>query len=159
MFSTLGKVVSVVLIPQPVYQYVWSPRYIDAPICGMRIRMPTACATTTENTTSDDANFNVTTLVDTAGDAVERYVYSPYGVLTVYDATWANIRSDSSYAVEYTYTGRRLDLETGLYYYRHRMYHSQLGRFVSRDPVGYSDPRENCSYVRGRPKTNCEPRP
>ena len=39
-----------------------------------------------------DANFNVTTLVDTGGDALERYVYSPYGVLTIYDATWSNIR-------------------------------------------------------------------
>ena len=25
----------------------------------------------------DDANFNVTAIVDTAGDALERYVYSP----------------------------------------------------------------------------------
>jgi len=45
----------------------------------------------------DDANFNVTTIVDTGSDALERYVYSPYGVLTIYDATWSNIRSDSSY--------------------------------------------------------------
>ena len=59
-----------------------------------------------------DANFNVTTLVNTGGDAVERYVYSPYGVLTIYDATWANIRSASSYANAYTYTGRQLDTET-----------------------------------------------
>ncbi len=38
-----------------------------------------------------DANFNVTTLVNTGGNALERYVYSPYGVLTIYDATWANL--------------------------------------------------------------------
>ncbi len=42
-----------------------------------------------------DANFNVTTLVDTAGDAIERYVHSPY------DATWSNIRSSSIYDNEY----------------------------------------------------------
>jgi RHS repeat-associated protein len=84
-----------------------------------------------------DANFNITTLVNTAGDAVERYVYTPYGVLTVYDATWANIRSTSSYANAYTYAGRQLDAETGLYYYRSRVYAAQLGRFVSRDPVHY----------------------
>ena len=76
-----------------------------------------------------DANFNVTTLVDTGGDALERYVYSPYGVLTIYDATWSNTRSTSSYANAYTYTGRYWDAETGLYYYRHRMYHALLGRF------------------------------
>ena len=45
--------------------------------------------------------------------------------------------SASSYANVYTYTGRQLDTETGLYYYRHRMYHAQLGRFCSRDPIGY----------------------
>ncbi len=50
---------------QPQYQYVWSPRYIDAPVLR------------DENTDADglcddgriyylgDANFNVTTLVDT----------------------------------------------------------------------------------------------
>ena len=98
---------------QPQYQYVWSPRYIDAPVLR------------DENTDADglcdderiyylgDANFNVTTLVNTGGDALERYVYSPYGVLTIYDATWANIRSSSSYANVYTYTGRQLDVETG----------------------------------------------
>ena len=61
-----------------------------------------------------DANFNITTLVNTGGDALERYVYSPYGVLTIYDATWSNIRSTSSYANAYTYMlSRRLsEIET-----------------------------------------------
>jgi RHS repeat-associated protein len=123
---------------QPQYQYVWSQRYIDAPVLR------------DENTDADgacdaqrvyylgDANFNVTTLVDTGGAAVERYIYSPYGVLTIHDATWSNIRSASSYDIAYTYTGRRLDGETGLYYYRHRVYHARLGRFGSRDPIGYA---------------------
>jgi RHS repeat-associated protein len=75
----------------------------------------------------------VTTLVNTGGDALERYVYSPYGVLTIYDATWANVRSASSYANAYTYTGRQLDTETGLFYYRARFYAAQLGRFLARD--------------------------
>jgi len=35
------------------------------------------------------------------------------------------------------YTGRELDPETGLYYYRNRYYGAELGRFVSRDPIGY----------------------
>jgi RHS repeat-associated protein len=68
---------------------------------------------------------------------VERYVYSPYGVVTIYDATWTNTRSESSYANVTLYTGRELDSETGLYYYRNRYYSAELGRFVSRDPIGY----------------------
>jgi len=70
---------------------------------------------------------------------VERYVYSPYGVLTIHDATWSNIRSASSYANAYTYTGRQLDTETGLYHYQARFLHAHLGTFVVRDPL-YSDP-------------------
>ena len=36
-----------------------------------------------------------------------------------------------------TYTGRRRDDETGLFYYRNRYYHAELGRFVTRDPIEY----------------------
>ena len=104
-----------------------------------------------------DANFNVTTLVNTGGDALERYVYSPYGVLTIYDATWANVRSTSSYANAYTYTGRQLDSETGLYYYRARFYAAQLGRFGSRDPIGYGDGYNFFAYVTNRPVAATDP--
>ena len=38
----------------------------------------------------------------------------------------------------YTFTGRRLDDESGIYYYRNRYYHAQMGRFVNRDPIRYS---------------------
>ena len=56
---------------------VWSQRHIDAPVLR------------DENTDADgtcdndriyyfgDATFNVTTLIDFAGDAIERYTYSP----------------------------------------------------------------------------------
>jgi RHS repeat-associated protein len=126
---------------QPQYQYVWSQRYIDAPILRDK-------NTDTDGLCDDerlyylgDANFNITTLVDTSGDALERYVYTPYGVPTIYDATWSNVRSTSTYSNSYTYTGRQLDAETGLYLYRQRTYHGQLGRFLARDPIGYQGVR------------------
>ena len=117
----------------PNYQYVWSPRYVDAVVLR------------DENTDQDslcddarlyyvaDANFNVTALVDTAGDAVERYLYSPYGSVTIYDGTWTNTRASSGYANAVLYTGREYDPETGLYQYRNRYYSAELGRFASRD--------------------------
>jgi RHS repeat-associated protein len=37
------------------------------------------------------------------------------------------------------FTGRRLDPETELYYFRMRMYCSAIGSFISRDPNGYVD--------------------
>ena len=39
----------------------------------------------------------------------------------------------------YMFTGRRYDLETGLYYYRARYYNPQIGRFLQTDPIGYGD--------------------
>ena len=68
---------------QPKYQFIWSPRYIDS----LDLR--------DENTDTNglcdngriyyltDANMNVTSLVDINGDALERYIYDPYGRLTI----------------------------------------------------------------------------
>jgi RHS repeat-associated protein len=120
---------------QPKYQYVWSPRYIDSAVLRDK-------NTDTDGTCDDerlyflnDANFNVTTLVDTNGDAVERYLYDAYGKVTMFDGSWANVRSASSYANVVLYTGRERDAETGLYHYRHRSLLAELGRFASRDPI------------------------
>jgi RHS repeat-associated protein len=41
----------------------------------------------------------------------------------------------------YSYTGTQWDVETSGYYYRHRIYHALLGRFVSRDPSATGDTR------------------
>ncbi len=92
--------------------------------------------------------FHVQALTDGAGAIVEGYQYDAYGRQTVFtnaggDAQW--FTSDDTSAVAgasalgnpYMYTGRRFDPETGLFYYRARYFSSELGRFVSRDPIGY----------------------
>ena len=38
----------------------------------------------------------------------------------------------------FSYTGRELDTESGLYYYRARYYDSNTGRFLSEDPIGFN---------------------
>ncbi|MBN8542209.1 MAG: RHS repeat-associated core domain-containing protein [Deltaproteobacteria bacterium] len=38
--------------------------------------------------------------------------------------------------VTYGFTGRELDVETGLYYYRARSYDPQSARFLTKDPIG-----------------------
>ena len=65
----------------------------------------------------DDANFNVTAPGRTpTGAVVERYVYDAYGLATICDGPPGRSRLAPSTTV--LYTGRDLDPETGLYFYR-----------------------------------------
>ncbi len=143
---------------QPKHQFVWSQRYIDAAVLRDENAGANGLCDDDRLYYVNDANFNVTALLDTAGDALERYVYSPYGVATIYDATWTNTRSTSSYANVTLYTGRELDPETGLYSYRNRYYSAELGRFVSRDRIGDEGGDVNLyCYVGNRPIGSVDP--
>jgi RHS repeat-associated protein len=75
---------------------------------------------------------------------VEKVKYDPYGQPTFStdagaDATWwtndDTTDTSSSIGNTLTFQGRRLDTETGLYYFRNRYYSPTLGRFVQRDPL------------------------
>jgi len=100
-----------------------------------------------------DANFNTTALVERSdGTVVERYVYDPYGKVTIYDddwsdtVTWANSKKNA-----YLYSGYRYDHESRLYHVRHRSYHPTLGRWMQRDRIGYADGMGLYEYVRSTP--------
>jgi len=58
---------------------------------------------------------------------------------------------------ELRFTGRRTDPETGLQLNRNRFYHQQLGRWVSRDPIGYDGGINLYEYVGGRPVGRVDP--
>ena len=62
------------------------------------------------------------------------------------------------FANETLYTGRRLDPESGLYYYRNRYYGSALGRLGSRDPIDCSGSRWNLyEYAVSNPHRYLDP--
>jgi RHS repeat-associated protein len=103
-----------------------------------------------------DAGCNVTALVTAAGTVVERYAYDPYGQPIFHDGSWGS-RSTSSYGNAILYAGYCYDAETGFYHVRNRMYHAQLGRWVTRDPLGYVDGMGLYEYCGTNPLLNSDP--
>ncbi len=97
----------------------------------------------------------------------KRYAYTPYGEVTVLHgavdadgsvAEWTEDTGGSDIGNEFLYTGRRLDPLAGLYQYRYRYYHAQLGRFVTRDPIGYrGSPYNLYEYVHSKPAILTDP--
>src|SRR5690606_22762685 len=57
----------------------------------------------------------------------------------------------------YTFTGRRLDDETLLMYYRARTYNSLEGRFKQLDPVGFTEDWNLFEYVASQPLQRTDP--
>jgi RHS repeat-associated protein len=98
-----------------------------------------------------DGNFNVTALAGTDGAVLERYAYDAYGQPRVYDPDWSPRIYGSSYANAILFCGYFRDAETGLYHVRHRYYHPGLGRWLSRDPIGYVDGMNVYEYCAGMP--------
>ena len=55
------------------------------------------------------------------------------------------------------YAGRDFDSEDGLHYNRHRFYDSNVGRFISGDPTGFSGGINFYHYVGNSPVGNVDP--
>jgi RHS repeat-associated protein len=85
-----------------------------------------------------NALFSVSALTNEAGVPVEYYSYDAYGKAAVTNGA-GNPILHSAVGNPFLFTGRQLDEETGLYYYRARYYDSDKGRFLQRDPLGYVD--------------------
>jgi RHS repeat-associated protein len=99
--------------------------------------------------------WSVHALTDAVGDVVERYTYDAYGALTVMDPLFVPL-SSAPFAY-FTFTGREYDAETGLYHYRARTYGAALGRFYSRDPLGYVDGMNLFQYAISNPSRWLDP--
>ncbi len=76
-----------------------------------------------------DANWNVVAVTNLTGAVQERYKYDAFGKRTA--------TMNSSVDFDRGFTGQVYDKETGLMLYRNRYYSTELGRFVSRDPILY----------------------
>ncbi|QOV92115.1 RHS repeat-associated core domain-containing protein [Humisphaera borealis] len=102
-----------------------------------------------------DANHNVTALVNTSGTVQQRFVYDPYGVATVLDASWSG--TTDGYNWHYRHQGTRWEFNAELYDVRNRFYSPTLMRWMQEDPAGYVDGASLLQYVGGNPIAFVDP--
>jgi RHS repeat-associated protein len=76
-----------------------------------------------------DGLGSITDLTSSTGTIAQSYLYDSFGQIITVTSGLEN---------PYTYTGRELDDESGLYFYRARYYDPAIGRFINEDPFpGY----------------------
>ncbi len=133
-FSAAGQVLEEQVGGVTQARNVWSPVYVNALV--LRDQSSEGDGDLDQRLyVMQDANWNVTGLVDTTGAVVERYVYSPYGVATVLAPDWS-ARGSSDYRWLYLFQGGRYDAATGDYIFNARDYRPTTGQWLERDPLG-----------------------
>jgi RHS repeat-associated protein len=117
-----------------------------------------------------DVLGSVIGLTNAAGDLVERYTYDPYG-RTFIESWITNIggsggawsvntvgpRTYSFYGNPFMWTGQRYDASVGTYHFWARTYSPILGRWLGRDPIGYTDGINLYEFVISNPISFVDP--
>jgi RHS repeat-associated protein len=114
---------------------VWSPVYIDALIA--RDRDADVNGSLEERLyAAHDANWNVSSIMNTSGTAQERYIMDPFGSPTFLNASWSVIGS-SAFVWTHLHQGGRFSGESNLLQMRNRAYSPVQGRWTVYDPTGF----------------------
>jgi len=82
---------------------------------------------------------SVIATTNSSGVVVNRYKYGAFGESAALTGT------------THGYTGQRYDAETGLYYYKMRMYSTKIGRFLQPEPLGFDGGMHLYNYVHNAP--------
>ena len=133
-------------------RYVWSPVYVNAMV--LRDTATSGDSLTYDSSGSQriyslyDADYNVVALVNTSGSVVERDVYTPFGVQTIYSSTYTLLGS-SAYTWAYGFQGMRFDTLTMLNEADERWYSAALGRWTAKDPLGFAAGQANLYEIEG----------
>ena len=96
---------------------------------GTRIDEPLAqYLSSTASFYDADGLGSITSLTNSTGALAHSYIYNAFGT---------QVATTGSLVNPFQYTARKLDNETGLYYYRALYYDPQVGRFTSEDPIKF----------------------
>jgi RHS repeat-associated protein len=101
--------------------------------------------TTTRRWFHADERGSVIAVSDASGNAIGINKYDDYG------------QPQGTLLGRFGYTGQAWLPEIGLAYYKARMYHPGVGRFVQPDPIGYSSGQNMYGYVAGDPVNFADP--
>jgi RHS repeat-associated protein len=91
---------------------------------------------------------SVTSLSSSFGTLAATYTSDTFGRLTASTGTVTN---------PFQYTGRELDSETNIYYYRARYYDQNIGRFIGEDPTKFSGGIDFYKYGEENPANRTDP--
>jgi RHS repeat-associated protein len=95
-----------------------------------------------------DVLGSITSLSTATGALSDSFTYDSFGNVT---------STAGAFTQPFRYTGREWDAETGLYYYRARYYSSDIGRFISEDPIEFYSGIDFYAYVHNRPTSYIDP--
>ncbi|MCY2985682.1 MAG: RHS repeat-associated core domain-containing protein [Planctomycetota bacterium] len=132
------------------YRYVFGS-YIDEPV----VRKTTGTGGTVLYYHRNQ-QYSIYALTNSTGVVQERYAYTAYGQPTFLNAS-ATVQTSSAAGNRYTYTAREWDATLGLHHFRARWMSRLTGRFLTRDPIGYTTGWNYYLYGNARPVAEVDP--